>query len=1610
MQRIIQLLLLATPKIKSITCVLVFVCSLGNLAAQNVANYQLDKLGANLFQVSIIPDTTFTGLNRTISNMQIVVKTQTGGFNVANLNNLVGSGVNFANLSTNRAPNENPGFDYFSFTLNSGATNAIPFNDGQSVPLFTFQNGGTCTGDSLYLVLPTDPFAVGNSINANVNQQLTIIGFGVPDAPVGVSGANVADCTDNCVAQFEIEKLTNGAFQVSLTPRVTYDGTGNNNRIASMQVTIRAKSEGFVPGNIINLINTGLSSEVRFDTTSRFNAPAENPTFDYISFSLQNTSTTEIPFQTGQKVPLFRFNNVGLCTEDTVSLITTADPFYPPNVGGQNADQQLTILGFGGSDAPVCVAGVGAEDCTRDCFLGCNDNVQVSLGINCVAEVLPEMIATALNLTCPNGPKGIEILDNNGTVLSTSPFLNESHIGQTFQVRVIDSITTNSCWGSIIVKDKTPPIINCRNDTLTCAVQNISPDSIGYPTVIDNCSDTIANLTFTDRQILNGCATEFSGRIERTWRAVDSAGMVGTCIQNIYFERQSLATVMFPVNRDGVEGPIVTCTDGATDPANVGSPTINGAAIYPSIIGFCQLNAGFRDDSVSFCVGNLQIVRTWTVVNACSGDFRTDIQIISVVDTTGPTLVCPDTIRSSVDVGMCTSTVTFPAAVATDECSGASVNISTPYGNLNTNGGTIGWIPIGFHPVTYTAIDSCNNRTSCTAVLHVQDRTPPVAACDFINDVALRPNGTVNVDARTFDDGSRDGCSGTQLTFQVQRVGDTLDFADFVTFYCTDAGDTVNVNLRVTDLSGNVDECVAAIVITNDSPPSITCPANQTIQCTDDYSDLSIFGQPTILDDCGGATNFSEVDSFAINNCGTGRIFRTFNVNYGGSTVSCQQIITVENNSSFDGNTIVWPGDLNVFACENTPLHPDSLPVGFNVPTYDSTGNLCSRILRYYNDAEFDDVTDPVGCYTILRTWAIIDWCVFNPNDTLAGGFWSHVQTINLVNTVAPTFTDCPADFTVDISTNACEVEVPLVVTGNDDCSPDLTYSYAIDLNNDGTIDSTGTTNDATAIYPVGTHRATFLVNDDCGNTTSCNFTFTVRDNSAPVVVCNTDTFNIEDIGDELVATVNPKLLAVGSTDNCSSFSDLLVTANPASFTCAQEGLNQVTITVTDAAGNSTDCTVDVFISDTNNRCPINRTGVNIRGIITNEKGQRVEQVEVTINHPDVAPTMTNTDGEFNLIDVPVGNDYTILPTRNFDQMNGISTFDLVLISRHILGIETISSPYRLIAADVNKSGSISAYDIVQLRQLILRIKDEFPDNNAWRFVRMDHEFDNPSQANSEYFPEVYNINDLPKVDMDIQGFVAIKVGDVNGSANTLAAFAEGESRSATDKLKLTTSDQQLVAGTIVEIPITAHNFEQLLGYQFALNFDVRHLALMEIIPNENVPFNQNNFGFDFIKKGLLTTSWNQPDLFEHQQNNQEIFTLKFKVKATANLSEVLTIDSEFMKVEAYAASESRLANLWDVALMIENNEKESPFKLYQNKPNPFSQNALIGFELNQAEKVDFRILDITGKMVHHIKIDAHRGYNELIINQKEVEGKGVYYYQLETAKGMETKKMIVIH
>jgi len=200
-----------------------------------------------------------------------------------------------------------------------------------------------------------------------------------------------------------------------------------------------------------------------------------------------------------------------------------------------------------------------------------------------------------------------------------------------------------------------------------------------------------------------------------------------------------------------------------------------------------------------------------------------------------------------------------------------------------------------------------------------------------------------------------------------------------------------------------------------------------------------------------------------------------------------------------------------------------------------------------------------------------------------------------------------------------------------------------------------------------------------------------------------------------------------------------------------------------DEAGNYGYCSTFVAV-ERHETC---RTvmGESISGRVGTADETGVPGVLMSISGALVDSTRTNVEGEYQMFGMEIGEDYTISPSLLEGVDNGVSTFDIVLISKHILGTAPLDSPYKIIAADVNRSGSVTTLDIIQIRKLILRVETSFAQNTSWRFVPSSYVFPDPTNPWAEPFPELINYNDLsPGQEIDLD-FIGIKVGDVDLSA-----------------------------------------------------------------------------------------------------------------------------------------------------------------------------------------------------------------------------------------------------
>ncbi len=174
---------------------LIVIFALVNLSAkaQQLATYHIEGLNDGYYQVSLVPNTSWTGTNAITATGQVTIKVGTNTtyndyFKIEDITMLI-PGVNWTMNSRYYAPSEDPAHDYISFGLDSKGTLDIPYVAGDTVPLFKFKNIGICSEDSIFLMpIEGDPFAWPNSKNANVGQQLSVSGYNEPDVPLAVSG------------------------------------------------------------------------------------------------------------------------------------------------------------------------------------------------------------------------------------------------------------------------------------------------------------------------------------------------------------------------------------------------------------------------------------------------------------------------------------------------------------------------------------------------------------------------------------------------------------------------------------------------------------------------------------------------------------------------------------------------------------------------------------------------------------------------------------------------------------------------------------------------------------------------------------------------------------------------------------------------------------------------------------------------------------------------------------------------------------------------------------------------------------------------------------------------------------------------------------------------------------------------------------------------------------------------------------------------------------------------------------------------------------------------------------------------------------------------------
>ncbi|MEM6964737.1 MAG: dockerin type I domain-containing protein [Bacteroidota bacterium] len=180
---------------------------------------------------------------------------------------------------------------------------------------------------------------------------------------------------------------------------------------------------------------------------------------------------------------------------------------------------------------------------------------------------------------------------------------------------------------------------------------------------------------------------------------------------------------------------------------------------------------------------------------------------------------------------------------------------------------------------------------------------------------------------------------------------------------------------------------------------------------------------------------------------------------------------------------------------------------------------------------------------------------------------------------------------------------------------------------------------------------------------------------------------------------------------------------------------------------------------------PLLLNGANVFGKIAKENGTPVTGVEMQVTGPGSTNSTNANDGKFEIVDLEIGNSFTVKPFRNDNHKNGVNTIDMLLMRQHILNIGAPLSPYQIIAGDVNRDGDLNTFDMLLVKKIILEWDQEFANNTSWRFIPADYVFADPTNPFNEPFPEMHLYDPLLAT-MNDQDYIAIKVGDLNNTAN----------------------------------------------------------------------------------------------------------------------------------------------------------------------------------------------------------------------------------------------------
>jgi len=694
---------------------------------------------------------------------------------------------------------------------------------------------------------------------------------------------------------------------------------------------------------------------------------------------------------------------------------------------------------------------------------------------------------------------------------STSTMQNPNYVYDTPGIYTVSLTVTNS--------------LGCTStDVNSNYVQVIGPDvNFGADITFSDCPDLTVN--FTDSTIFSapivawnwnfGDATTSNtqnpthtytdfGSYDVTLTIQDIDGCSRTLVFEDYIDVQDTIPPVFNTCPLGqTEDLSASCNFVLPDYTGIGVVSDNCTSSLPLT----------QDPAPGTIVTTNQLITLETIDD--QGNIATcDFNVI-LVDGTAPIISCPSNQNVSFDASCGYTLLDYTGlATASDNCLTPTVTQLPAMGTIITSTQT----------VTLTATDTAGNTSTCQFDVIPVDDTAPTISCPSDQNVSFDASCGYTLLDYTGLATANDNCLAPTIT-QSPIAGTVITTIQTIT-------------LTATDGAGNVMICNFDVIPTDNTPPTISCPADQNVSfdanCA--YTLLDYSGLVTANDNCLTPTvTQSPIAGTVITTTQTIIMTAT---DAAGNTVTCNFDVIPADNAD---PTIVCPADQNV-----------NFDVNCGYTLLDYTGLATAN----------DNCTTPIVTQSLVAgtVIAVTQTITLTATDVAGNMVTCNFDVIPTDNTV-PTIV-CPSDIEVNNDLGVCGAVVTYgTPVGIDNCTSTTTLTAGLADGN---------------LFPIGITTNTFEVIDGAGLSAECSFDVTVVDGEFPILTCGGNIVVDNDPGEcDAVVTYTDPIFS----DNCGT-TGLVQIAGLTSGSSFPVGVTTNSFEITDESGNTSTCSFDIIVED----------------------------------------------------------------------------------------------------------------------------------------------------------------------------------------------------------------------------------------------------------------------------------------------------------------------------------------------------------------------------------------------------------------------------------------------